>query len=160
MPRRPKHPDQLKGHSHGRAGAAADRRAGMQTYTAESVPQPSLIDLVGAINPMTDEQFFPQTLDFWRNLGQFPTIAAGLQAAQWDMLARAIMVDDASLSDPKWAAEARQRFTQFGITPDDMLKQRIQIVAADEAEERRKQGKEPPAGNTSRNRRGPLTAVK
>lgn len=161
MPRRPKHPDQLTGHSHGRQGAAADRRAGMQTFTAEPVPQPSLIKLVGAVNPMTGDQFHPQTLDLWLHLGEFPTIAKGLQAVQWDMLARAVMLDDASLTDPKWAAEARQRFTQYGISPDDMLKHRIQIVAADEAEDRRKKpGATTGDGSSAMAKYGPLTRVK
>jgi len=132
----------------------------MRTVTAQAVPQPEIWDLVGAINPMTGESWNPQSLDLWKHLGEFPTIMAGLQAAQWDLLSRAVMLDDASLTEPKWAAEARIRFSQFGVTPDDLLKQRISIVAADEAEERRRAGKEPPAGTTSRSRRGPLTAVK
>lgn len=110
----------------------------MQTYTADPIPQPELWELIGASNPMTDEPWHPASLDLWRHLGEFPTVAKGLQAVQWDMLARAVMLDDASLTDPKWAAEARLRFSQYGISPDDLLKQRIQIVAADEAEERRR----------------------
>lgn len=159
MPRKPKHPDQLTGHSHGRAGAAADRRANMRTITATPVPQPELWDLIGAFNPMTEESWNPITLDLWKALGEFPTIAAGLQSAQWHMLARAMCLDDASLVDPKWAAEARLRLTKYGIDPDDLLKLRIQIVAADEAEERRRQGKLPPSGGSARDRRGPLKAV-
>ncbi|HJT91699.1 MAG TPA: hypothetical protein VJ777_07105 [Mycobacterium sp.] len=159
MPRKPKPADQLAGHSHGRAGAAADRRAGMRTLIAEAVPQPDLWELIGNRNPMTNESWLPQSMDLWEHLGEFPTIAKGLQAAQWDMLARAVALDDASWSEPKWAAEARLRFAKYGIDPDDLLKLRIQIVAADEAEERRRSSKPPPDGSQSMQKFGPLTAV-
>lgn len=159
MPRKPKDPEKLAGHSHGRAGAAADRRAGMQRIVAEPVPQPDLCELIGNTNPMTSEAWMPQTMDLWEHLGEFPTIAKGLQAAQWDMLARACMLDDASLSEPKWAAEARLRFTKYGVDPDDLLRLRIQIVAADEAEARRRAPGLPPDGSQSMKKYGPLTAV-
>src|SRR4051812_45648416 len=145
MPRKLKEPEKLAGHSHGRAGAAADRRAGMHRIVAEAVPQPALEDIIGEINPVTDETWRRQTLELWTHLGEFPTIAKGLQAAQWDMLGRALMIDDAALTDPKtYAAEARLRLAKYGIDPDDLLKLRIQIVAADEAEERRRGPKLPP----------------
>lgn len=159
MPRKLKQPEKLAGHSHGRAGAAADRRAGMRTITADPVPQPDLFDLIGGVNPMTKEAWMGQSLDLWNHLGEFPTIAKGLQAAQWDMLARALALDDASWTEPKWAAEARLRFAKYGIDPDDLLKLRIQIVAADEAEERRRGGGVPPDGSQSMKKFGPLTAV-
>lgn len=159
MPRKPKHPDQLAGHSHGRAGAAADRRAGMRTMVAEPCPQPALTKVAGRINPMTQQAWLPQTYELWRNLGIFPTLAKGMQPAQWDMLARAVMLDDASLTEPKYAAEARLRFSKYGIDPDDLLRLRIQIVAADEAESRRGRRPEQPEGSDARTRRGPLTAV-
>lgn len=160
MPRKPKHPDQLTGHSHGRAGAAADRRAAMRTLVAESVPQPDLQELIGSYNPMTNDAWMPQSLELWEHLGEFPTIAKGMQAAQWDMLARAVMLDDASLTSPKWAPEARLRLSKYGIDPDDLLKLRIQIVAADEAEERRRPPNTLPAdGSQAMQKYGPLTAV-
>lgn len=159
MPRKPKHPEQLAGHSHGRAGAAADRRAGMRTINADPCPQPDLWELIGGTNPMTDEAWRPQSLELWGHLGDFPTIAKGLQAAQWDMLARAVALDDASWSDPKLAAEARLRFSKYGIDPDDLMRLRIQIVAADEAEERRRPPGLPPDGSQSHAKYGPLTAA-
>jgi hypothetical protein len=160
MPRKLKDPEKLAGHSHGRAGAAADRRAGMHRIVAEAVPQPELSDLIGGINPVTDKAWMPQTLELWAHLGEFPTIKHGLQAAQWDMLARAMMLDDAALTNPKdYASEARLRLAKYGIDPDDLLKLRIQIVAADEAEERRRGPKLPPDGSQSRQKYGPLTAV-
>lgn len=160
MPRKLKEPEKLAGHSHGRAGAAADRRAGMHRIVAESVPQPHLFDLIGGLNPVTGEAWMPQTLDLWEHLGEFPTIKNGLQAAQWDMLARAMMIDDAALTNPKdYASEARLRLAKYGIDPDDLLKLRIQIVAADEAEQRRRPPGLPPDGSQSRQRFGPLTAA-
>jgi hypothetical protein len=60
-----------------------------------------------------------------------------LVMAQWMMLARAVAIDDAALHDPKtFASEARVRLSQFGITPDDLTKLRIQFVSAEEAERR------------------------
>lgn len=175
MPRRPKHPDQLAGHSHGRAGAAADRRAEMTSVAADPVKQPSLIKLMGAENPMrriswnretgeVDEgqEWYPQTLALWKELGNFPTMQ-NLQMAQWMMLARAVALDDAALSDPKaFASEARVRLSQFGVTPDDLTKLRIQFVSADEAERRGKTGAgDSQQAQSTRERYGPhLQAVK
>lgn len=173
MPRRPKHPDQLAGHSHGRAGAAADRRASMTNVEAEPVKQPTLMTLMGRTNPMRrlawnrndaqveDAKWHPQTLALWKELGNFPTMQ-NLQMAQWMMLARAVALDDAALSDPKsFAAEARVRLSQFGVTPDDLTKLRIQFVGADEAERRGKTGSGEAQPQSTRERYGPhLQAVK
>lgn len=160
MPRRTKNPENLAGHSHGRAGAAADRRGSMLKFEREPVPQPTLEDLLGEVNPMTAEPWQSPTLELWDELGEFPT-TSNLQLPQWMLLARAVAVDDASLTDPKtYAAEARIRLSQFGVTPDDLLKMRISIVAADEAERR---GRTPnaPEQQSSRDRFGPhLQSVK
>jgi hypothetical protein len=130
----------------------------MRTVVADPVPQPELEDILGDYNPMTGEAWHEQSYNLWAHLGEFPTIAAGLQSAQWDMLARAVALDDASLGDPKLAGEARQRFQKYGVDPDDLLRLRIQIVAADQAERRNRVG-EPPDADSARKRRGPLTAV-
>lgn len=161
MPRRRKDAAELTGHSQGRAGAAADRRAGMHRIIAVAVPQPDLTKIIGNTNPVTDQPWRKQTLELWNHLGEFPTITAGLQAAQWDMLARAMMIDDAALSNPKdFAAEARLRLAKYGVDPDDLMKLRIQIVAADEAEKRgRAPAKLPADGSQSRQKYGPLTAA-
>jgi hypothetical protein len=173
MPRRPKHPDQLAGHSHGRAGAAADRRASMDTHEAKFVKQPDLKKLMGTTNPMRrlmwnkndvqveDNHWHPQSLALWRELGDLPTMQ-NLVMAQWMVLARAVALDDAALSDPKaFAAEARMRLSQFGVTPDDLTKLRIQFVSADEAERRGKAGSSTPQAQNTRDKYGPhLQAVK
>lgn len=147
MPRARKHPDQMTGHSKGRAGHAADVRSNLTTVVREPVKQPPLTKLLGRYNPMLtgktcdgcreqqDAEWSPYTIALWEALRGFPT-TQNLQLAQWMILARAVALDDASLHDPKLANEARIRLSQFGVTPDDLLKMRITVVAADEAERR------------------------
>lgn len=160
MPRKAKHPDQLTGHSHGRAGAAGDRKASMTKFVRDPDPQPSLNSILGRVNPMTGESWCQATMKLWKELETFPT-TQNLQLAQWMLLARAVAIDDASLSDPKLAPEARIRLGQFGVTPDELLKMRVAIVTADEAERR---GRPPEGGGapqqSSAQRYGPhLSAV-
>lgn len=162
MPRRLKNADQLAGHSHGRAGAAGDRKASMTRFVREPVAQPKLDSLMGKFNPMTGENWHSQTRELWAELKHFPT-TQNLQKAQWMMLARAVALDDAALKEPKtYAAEARIRMAQFGVTPDELLKMRVAIVSADEAERRGR----PPAdgekgkGQGSEQRFGALVRVK
>ena len=96
--------------------------------------QPSLEDLVGDVNPVTGEPFTPMTLRFWDELSEFATLGLLLDA-QWSLLARAMVLDDAVMrGEAKWAAEARLQMAKFGIAPDDVLRMRVQIVQADEAE--------------------------
>lgn len=100
-------------------------------------PQPRLEALLGKTNPLTDAPWTMPTLLLWEQLAEFPT-TSGLQAAQWSSLARAMMIDDAMMSGmTKLAGEARLRLAKYGIDPDDLARLRVQIVAADEAEERR-----------------------
>lgn len=105
---------------------------------ADPAVQPALADLLGESNPLTGGPWQVATLTFWHQLGEFPT-TANLQAAQWSSLARALMIDDAMVSgETKLAGEARLRLAKYGIDPDDLARLRIQIVQADEAEEKRK----------------------
>lgn len=109
----------------------------MRVVVAEPVDQPSLTELLGTTNPLTGSEWHQATLLFWEQLSQFPTTAE-LQAAQWSSLARAIMIDDAVIAGKLGlAAESRLRLAKYGIDPDDLARLRVQIVAADEAEERR-----------------------
>lgn len=160
MPRKAKNPENLAGHSHGRAGAAADRRGSMIKVVRDPVPQPSLNQLLGKVNPMTGESWLPPTTRLWHELEHFPT-TENLQMAQWMLLARAVALDDAALTDPKtYASEARIRLAQFGVTPDELLKMRVAIVTAEEAERR---GRAPSDGSqpqSSEQRYGALTRVK
>jgi hypothetical protein len=159
MPRRAKHPDQMTGHSKGRAGYGADVKASMTRVVRDPVAQPKLDVLLGKYNPMTGDNWRPQTRALWAELKNFPT-TMNLQRAQWMVLARAVAVDDASMTDPKLCAEARIRLSQFGVTPDELLKMRIQIVAADEAERRGRVPSDAPPRKAASARIGPhLRAV-
>lgn len=127
----------------------------LRVVTADPDPQPDLAALLGEVNPLTDEPWRMPTLLLWRQLGEFPTTSA-LQAAQWSSLARAVMIDDAMLSGKvSLAAEARLRLAKYGIDPDDLARLRVQIVAADEAEEKRGGA----GRGSSRERRGGLRAL-
>lgn len=110
----------------------------LRVVHADPAEQPDLADLLGETNPLTGSPWQRATLTFWRQLGEFPT-TANLQAAQWSSLARAMAIDDAMVSgETKLAGEARLRLAKYGIDPDDLARLRIQIVQADEAEEKRK----------------------
>jgi hypothetical protein len=125
----------------------------LRVVHADPAKQPELADILGEINPLTDAPWHSATLRFWQYLSEFPT-TANLQSAQWASLARAMMIDDAMVSgETKLAAESRLRLAKYGIDPDDLARLRIQIVQADEAEEKRG----PAAGQAARQRRGPLT---
>ena len=106
----------------------------MHVVEVEPGVQPSLEDLVGDVNPVTGEPFTPMTLRFWDELSEFATLGLLLDA-QWSLLARAMVLDDAVMrGEAKWAAEARLQMAKFGVAPDDVLRMRVQIVQADEAE--------------------------
>lgn len=120
-----------------------------RVFIAAPADQPALTELLGQTNPLTALDWHPATSLFWQQLAEFPTTSS-LQAAQWSSLARAIMIDDAMLSgDTKLAGESRLRLSKYGIDPDDLARLRVQIVAADEAEERRS----PAKGGSARERR-------
>jgi hypothetical protein len=126
----------------------------LRVVHADPAKQPDLDDLLGEVNPLTGAPWQAATVTFWRQLGEFPT-TANLQAAQWSSLARALMIDDAMVSgETKLAGEARLRLAKYGIDPDDLARLRIQIVQADEAEEKRT-----PTGGAARQRRGPLKST-
>ena len=120
-----------------------------RVFVADPADQPSLAELLGQTNPLTGTEWHQATILFWGQLAEFPT-TANLQAAQWSSLARAMMIDDAVVSGKiALAAESRLRLAKYGIDPDDHARQRVQIVAADEAEERRA----PASGSSAKERR-------
>lgn len=128
----------------------------MRVVEVEPAEQPSLVDLFGVDNPATGEPWNMATLRLWDELSEFAKIQL-LQNAQWSLLARAMILDDAVVSgDLKFASEARLQLAKFGIAPDDVARMRIQFAQADEAEERRKA---PRSGNDARGRYGGLKAV-
>lgn len=120
---------------------------GLRVVQVEPDEQPPLAELLGDLNPMTGEPWQRATLVFWDQIGDFPT-TANMQAAQWSSLARALMIDDAMVSgNVKLAGEARLRLAKYGIDPDDLARLRVQLVAADRAEEGTPGGS--PGGGTS-----------
>lgn len=109
----------------------------LHVVEVEPAAQPPLEDLVGEVNPITGEPFTVSTLRLWGELADFATLGLLLDA-QWSLLARAMVLDDAVMrGDAKWASEARLQLQKFGIAPDDVLRMRVQVVQVEEAEEKR-----------------------
>lgn len=126
---------------HGPAPKAPEKRA---RSNADPVPlrvvqivpaaQPALVDAIGPRNPATGEVWTSGTLLLWDALGEIPT-TANLVSAQWLLLARAMILDDALLAGSVTAAaEARLQLAKFGIAPDDVARLRIQFAQADTVE--------------------------
>ena len=98
--------------------------------------QPSLVDAVGELNPATGLPWSSGTLLLWDALGEIPT-TSNLVAAQWLLLARAMILDDALLNGSVSAAsEARLQLAKFGVAPDDVARLRFSFAQADQAEAR------------------------
>ena len=124
-----------------------------RVITMSPEAQPSLEDVLGDVNPVTREPWTESGRLLWSQLGGHPTTRA-LLPAQWSSLARAVAFDEAALAGRVPPSEPRLRFAKFGIDPDDMLRMRVQVVAADEAEGRRER-----RVPSARERRGPLTST-
>lgn len=129
----PKLPDEI-------ANSAIAKRRASEMMVVEISPneQPSLEEVIGSpINPITKEPFSHGTLRLWGELAQFATMGL-LMDAQWSLLARAMLLDDAVMrGEARHAGEARLQMQKFGIAPDDVLRMRVQVVQADEAEAKR-----------------------
>ena len=145
----PKEPRKRVGHL-----SKADRNA-FRIVTIHPVPQPRLRDLLGDVSPLTDTAWHEATDRLWDELRDHPATQS-LVAAQWSMLARAVMYDDAATKGVVKPAEARLRLASFHIDPADMLRGRIATAQADDAEEKGRRSK---TGDAARARRGPLKAA-
>lgn len=146
----PKDPSKLAGH-----GAAKARQGEIRVINVDPVPQPDLVEMLGKVNAATGEEWHPSTLVLWKNLGEFPSLGA-LQSAQWAVLARAMMLDDAFMrGELKHAAELRLQLQKFGIAPDDVARLRIVFAQADEVDSKR-----PASGASARERRGQIRAIR
>ena len=100
----------------------------------EPARQPALIDAIGELNPATEMPWTSGTLLLWDALGEIPT-TSNLVSAQWLLLARAMILDDALLAGSLSAAsEARLQLAKFGIAPDDVARLRIQFATAETVE--------------------------
>lgn len=109
----------------------------LHVIEVEPTEQPALEDIVGEVNPATGEPFTDATLRFWGELADFATLGL-LMEAQWSLLARAMILDDAVMRGHLGSAsEARLQLQKFGIAPDDVLRMRVQVVQAEEAESKR-----------------------
>lgn len=126
----------------------------LRSLQAVPVVQPELTSLLGEVNPATGNPWTIATLELWSSLGEFPS-TAGLMRAQWALLARAMVLDDLVMSgEVKHASEVRLEIAKFFIAPDDLLRGRIVLAAAEEADERRATPR-----SAARARRGPLTSA-
>jgi hypothetical protein len=78
----------------------------------------------------------PQTLIWWHMWNQ-SELAADFTDAEWSYLTdTALLHNEFWGGDFKLAAELRLRAAKFGVTPEDRVRLRIQIVAATEAEDK------------------------
>lgn len=119
-----------------RARRNKDTASGWTVATITPAEQPSLDEAIGPVNPATGEPWQLGTIALWRSLKSFPTTASLLEA-QWLLLARAMILDDAVLAGGvKASSEARLQLQKFGIAPDDVARLRYSFALADEAEAR------------------------
>lgn len=150
----PKDPSRLAGH-----GAAKKRAGQIRVVEVDPTDQPSLQELFGDENPATGLEWSKATLRFWGEIGEFVKVQL-LQNAQWSLLGRAMILDDAvNRGELKLASEARLQIAKFGIAPDDMARMRIQFAAAEEADEKRDRRRAGSAGASVRDKYSKLKAV-
>ena len=142
--RPPKPVSQLVGH-----GAAKARLAATRVLEARVCPQPELPEVMP-----TGGDWPEQTVDWWDMWGESP-LSAEFTANDWAELLDAALLHARlwGLGDVKVAAELRQRMANFGATPADRARLRIQFATADTVE-----AKAPKPVSSARDRRGPLTA--
>lgn len=109
----------------------------LSVVTVEPTGQPGFVKTFGKINPSTEESWHPLTLQFWSELGVFPT-TRNLVGAQWTLLGVGVVLFDKVMSGRLgYAEEMRRELAAFGIAPADLARLRIQFAVADEAEEQR-----------------------
>lgn len=107
----------------------------LRSIEIEPAQQPKLETVLGEENPATGEPWSAATLALWDRLGEAPS-TRDLVDAQWALLARAMVLDDLVMrGEVKHASEVRLQLAKFFVAPDDMLRGRIQVIAADEAEQ-------------------------
>lgn len=143
-------------------GRAVRRNSGptpLKVIFAEPIAQPELpsfdvtITVEGKV--FTREFEWPErTREWWRMWAESP-LSADFTETDWSEL-----LDTALLHAKFWsgntsvAGELRLRVANFGATPADRARLRIQFAKADVAE-----AATPKAGTSSRKRRGPLTSA-
>jgi hypothetical protein len=126
----------------------------LRIVVAEPAEQPALAELLGDVNPITQLPWQYATLRLWVELADFPS-TKDLLPAQWSLLSRAMMLDDAFVAGMSTqATEARLQIAKFGVASDDLARLRIVIAQAEEADAGR-----PASRQSSRTRRGPLKGL-
>lgn len=140
-------------------GAAKARAAGMRVITAEPVSQPELpvFDVTITVDDQVLTQTFrwpERTREWWQMWADSP-LSTEFTSTDWsELLDTALLHARFWGGDHKVANELRLRVANFGATPADRARLRIQFAAADEAEERRKV-----PTSSARGRRGPLKSA-
>jgi hypothetical protein len=98
--------------------------------------QPGFVETFGPVNALAERPWHENTLEFWEQLGEFPT-TRGLLSAQWSLLGVAVMHYDLVMrGQMQYAAEMRLELAKFGIAPDDVARLRFSFAQADQAEAR------------------------
>lgn len=99
----------------------------LRLIEVEPTPQPEL---------PPDVDWHPQTVLWWHMWGQ-SAFAENFTDAEWSYLTDTALIHNEFWGgDMKMAPELRLRAAKFGVTPEDRVRLRIQILAKDEAEER------------------------
>lgn len=132
----------------------------MRVITAEPTEQPELPDFEVRHTTKSGEIVVTpfvwpkQTREWWQMWADSP-LSDEFTSTDWsELLDTARLHAEFWNGDHKVANELRLRVANFGATPADRARLRIQFAAADEAEK-----KATPAKSSSRSRRGPLKAV-
>lgn len=141
---------------HRRAGKSKDPIP-MRIVHAEPVRQPELPTVeIEVDGELVEFQWPARTREWWAMWRDSP-LSAEFGATDWsELLDTALLHARYWRGDVKLAPELRLRAAKFGATPEDRARLRIQVVAADEAEERRASR---PRGSSARDRRGGLRAL-
>lgn len=130
-------------------GARKQKIAELRTLEAQAAPQPPLPD-----HQPTGLRWPEQTVEWWQMWAESP-LSAEFTRNDWsELLDAAILHGRLWSGDVKVAAELRLRVANFGATPADRARLRIQFATADTVEAKRPTARV----SSARERRGPLTA--
>lgn len=139
-----------------------DRRAGKgKVVSMHKHPAPSL--------KAVDTEGWPEQTFKWWDMWTRSPLTADFAEEDWSELLdtahlHALFWTPELRGTPAWfkaSAQLRQRTANYGATPLDRQRLRIQVVFADEAEEKQaeRKGNAPQPPSSARARRGPLKAV-
>lgn len=122
---------------------------------AQPVEQPELPSFQVEQDGELVEFVWPaQTCNWWQMWAESPLSAEFTETDWSELLDTALLHARFWKGETKLATELRQRVANFGATPADRAKLRIQFAAADEADEKRAKPQ-----SSARERRGPLKST-